>query len=358
MPSQETTAYISQAEVQIDGRRSPDVSANVVAALVEETIDGLFRCEIVLNNFGEPRDGRFDFLFFDRSVVDFGKNVGLGLGPGAPPQQVFAGRITGLEAQFPPTGNSRLILLAEDRLQDLRMTRRTRNFEDSSDADIITKIAQEHGLTPKIDMSGPTHRDVAQVNLSDLAFLRERARAVNAEVWVEGTDLYAMPRTRQDATPIELAYGVGLSAFQVRADLAHQCTAMSVSGWDVANKAALEESVDDSAVSSEINGIGGSRILEDKFGKRSEMLVHLVPLTVSEARTLAEARYRERARRFVTGNASAEGDARLQVGRYVKLANLGVMFDGVYYVTRVRHLFDIQGGYHTEFEVERADIGR
>ena len=38
----------------------------------------------------------------------------------------------------------------------------------------IRTIASDHSLTPEIDASGPTHKVLAQVNQSDLAFLRER----------------------------------------------------------------------------------------------------------------------------------------------------------------------------------------
>jgi hypothetical protein len=33
------------------------------------------------------------------------------------------------------------------------------------------------------------------------------------------------------------------------------------------------------------------------------------------------------------------------------------MFDGTYYVSRTRHLFSVEEGYRTEFDVERAGIG-
>ena len=77
-------------------------------------------------------------------------------------------------------------MLAEDRFQDLRMVRRSRTFEDVSDRDVIEQIAGEHGLTTDVDLDGPTYRVLAQVNQSDLAFLRERARAVDAELWLDG----------------------------------------------------------------------------------------------------------------------------------------------------------------------------
>jgi phage protein D len=52
----------------------------------------------------------------------------------------------------------------------------------------------------------------------------------------------------------------------------------------------------------------------------------------------------------------AEGDARLRVGTKLTLQATGTMFNGNYYVTGVRHLFDGVNGYRTEFAVERTGI--
>jgi phage protein D len=353
------SSYVSAPQILLSGQKDSDLSDNVVSILVEESIDGLFRCEIVLNNFGMIPNVGMDYLFFDRSKLNFGKEIGLRLGPGTPPVQLFSGRITALEAEYPAGGGSRIVVLAEDRLQDLRMTRRTRNFEDVSDADIIQQIAGEHGLEADVNATGPQHKCITQVNQSDLAFVRERARAVNAEVWVNEKKLQIKPRTSQTGSPVELAYGAGLFAFQVRADLAHQCTELSVSGWDVANKDTIQETADSSAVSGELGfGQDGGSILKTALGERKASVVHTVPLTSTEAQSIAKARYRERARRFVTGSAEAEGNPKIRVGTTVQLAELGDMFNGKYYVTRTVHLFDVASGYRTEFDVESPRIGR
>ncbi len=353
------SAYVSAPDVLLLGRRDPDLSSNIVAILVEENIDGLFRCEIVLNNFGFRPNGKMDYLFFDRDKLDFGKEIGIRLGPGTPPTQLFSGRITALEAEYPPGGGSRIVVLAEDRLQDLRMTRRTRSFEDMTDSEIIQQIANEHGLTPDVNSTSPKHKCITQVNQSDLAFVRERARAVSAEVWVNESKLHVKPRTAQTDAAVDLAYGASLFAFQVRADLAHQCTDLTVSGWDVASKDTITETATPSLVSGELgSGQDGGSILQKAFGKRKASIVHTVPLTSQEARAIAEARYRERARRFVTGSAEAEGDPKIRVGATVQLSELGAMFSGKYYVTRAMHLFDVANGYRTEFDVESPRIGR
>jgi len=353
------SAYLSTPVILLIGQKNNDLSDNVVSILIEENVEGLFRCEIVLNNFGMIQNGIMDYLFFDQSKLDFGKEIGVRLGPGQPPVQLFSGRITALEAEYPPGGGSRIVVLAEDRLQDLRMTRRTRSFEDMSDAQIIRQIVNEHGLTPDINITGPKHKCITQVNQSDLAFVRERARAVGAEVWVNESTVHVKARTAQTGAAVELAYGASLFAFQVRADLAHQCTELSVSGWDVASKNTIIETATPGSVSGELgSGQDGGNILKKAFGQRKASVVHTVPLTSEEAKSIADARYRERARRFVTGSAEAEGNPKIRVGTTVQLAELGSMFNGKYYVTRALHLFDVANGYRTEFDVESPRIGR
>jgi len=353
------TAYTSRAHVLIDGQVHQAATRDAVAALVEETIEGLYRCEITLTNFGQTQDRRTDYLYLGRDPLDFGKEIGLGLGPGDPPATVFTGRITALEAEYLEGSGARLRVLAEDRLQDLRMTRRTRSFEDLSDSDVIAQIAREHGLTPEVDLPGPSHATLAQVNQSDLAFIRERARACGAEIWVEGSTLHAAPRTARSAEPVELVYGGSLRAFSVRADLAHQCTELAVGGWDVAAKEAIRETSGPGDVSAELEGqVGGSAILQEKFGERVETLVHPTPVTPQGATTLAQAHYRERARRFVTGSGLADGTPQIRVGTTVTLGRLGALFNGTYTVVRVRHIYTLETGYRTEFDVERPWIGQ
>ena len=356
------TAYISQPRLKVGGRAAEGLSGDLLSLLVEETTEGLYRCEARFNNQG-PRTGQVSFLYFGRDTIEFGEEFAVELGPESDARQVFLGRISAIEADYLPGGGSQISVLAEDKLQDLRMTRRTRTFEDMSDEDILNQIAGEHSLTPDLSLTGPTHKTVAQVNQSDLAFIRERARAVDAEVWVEGSNLLAKPRKDRAAGNVTLEHGVNLVSFTVRADLSHQVTEVGVSGWDVAAKEAIEETADAGAISEELgSNTGGGAILQEVAGggafvERKERVVHMAPLTSEEARTLAQARYRERARRFITGSGLADGNPQLRVGATVNLSSLGSLFDGEYLVVRVRHTYDTTFGYRTEFGVERPGIG-
>jgi phage protein D len=239
------------------------------------------------------------------------------------------------------------------------MTRRTRSFEDMSDADIFQQIASDHSLQAQVELNGPPHKLVAQVNQSDLAFLRQRARALAAEIWLEDTTLHAASRgSRSGGTPARLTYGANLLSFSVLADLANQRSAVTASGWDVSGKQSATHEADESVISGELNGLpSGPGLLAEKLGERKEFLAHTMPFDGDEATSHAEAYFRMMARRFVTGRGILQPPPLLHVGGTVTLAGLGGLFNGDYYVSEVRHSFTLTHGFRSEFRVERPFIG-
>ncbi len=344
--------YEARPVISIDGIENAGLKANITALLVEETTEGMCRCEATFGNWGGG-----GFLYFDRTVLDFGKTIAITIGQGDAKAQIFKGRISAIEAHYSKLASPDIVILAEDRLQDLRMTRRTRTFDDVNDADMMRQIASGHSLTPDIDINGAKHKILAQVNQSDLAFIRERARAADAEIWVEDTTLHVKKRSSRRSSDITLTYQKGLLEFSVTADIAGQRTGLSVTGWDVSSKSEIKNESTETSISGELNGKrSGAGILQSAFGKRTEQISHFSPSTSDEARMLSESYFCRMARKFVSGYGTADCDGRIRVGVHLELKRLGELFDGEYYVTQVKHTFDLQNGCRTHFAVERAWI--
>lgn len=344
----------SRPDFFVGGEEKPALAGGLVALSIVENTAGLYRCEARFGNWG-TKEQATDFLYFDRQVLDFGKDFQVKLAG----KVIFDGRVMALEASYPEGQAPEIAVLAEDRFQDLRMTRRTRTFADMSDADVFNQIASDHGLTPSVDVQSATYKVLAQVNQSDLAFMRERARAIDAELWMDGRTLNVKTRVGRNGETVEMTRGNQLREFRALADLAMQRTSVKVSGWDVPGKQALEHEATDSVISAEVGSDeSGVSILQSKLGARKESLAHAVPLNSQEAQHAAETFFRMSARRFVVGYGVAETKADVRVGNYVELKELGVMFSGKYYLTEVRHLFDNAKGIRTEFRAERAGIGR
>jgi uncharacterized protein len=354
MADDTTALHDARPVIYAGGQEQPELGGGLLNLFICEQTTGLYRCEAKFSNWGQ-KNGTTDFLYFDRQTLDFGKSFQVKLGG----DMLFDGRIMGLEADFPEAGPPTINVLAEDRFQDLRMTRRTRTFADVSDADVFNQIANDHGLSPSVSVQGPTYKVLAQVNQSDLAFLRERARAIDAEVWMDGSSLNAQTHSGRGNQTLQLKHGSELRSFCVLADLAMQRTSVAVNGWDVSGKQALQYEATDAAISSELNDDESNvQILQAKLGARKEALAHTVPLNSQEAQAEAETFFRLSARRFLTGRGIAETKTNLRVGNKVELQKLGPLFDGKYYLIEIKHLFDTAKGLRTEFTAERAGIGR
>jgi phage protein D len=348
--------YSARPSFELGGSESAELTDHVLSLVVAETADGLARCELVVGNWsGTSEHG---YLFNQRDVVDFGSELTVRIGDGDRAGRVFQGRVTGIEAHYPAARPPEIVFLAEDHLQDLRMTRRTRTFEDASDADVIRDVVSAHGLTPQIDIDGPTHKHVAQLNLSDLAFVRDRARVADADVWIDGSTVHVVARARRRSETVTLTFARDLYEASVLADLAGQRSKVVVAGWDVAAKEAIAAEAAIDAVRSEIGqDTAGVDLLEQKLGARTETLVHTAPATTAAAQACADAELRARSRRFLVATGRSEGDSRLRVGARVRLAGLGRSFSGAYTLVEVEHTFDGRLGYHTRFRAERPGIG-
>lgn len=342
--------------IVVNGQDNEDLADGMLSMTIVETINGLYSCEAVFGNWGAVNN-TIDYLYFDRTLLDFGVSFQVKLAEDA----IFDGRITGLEGHFHEGSPPEVAVLAEDRLQDLRMTRRTRTFTGPiTDQEVVNKIAGAYGLMVNGTVSGPQHDLLVQFNQSDLAFLRERMRAIDAELWVESNTLHVSShQERAGQPPLELMYGYDLREFSVLADLAGQRTSVSANGWDTRSKTAILFEATSEAISSETGSDqSGISILSSTFGQRREVLAHTVPLTNDEAKYAAQTYLRMSARRFVVGHAVADPNSMLRVGNTVNLNELGLLFSGKYYLTEVRHLFDDATGMRTEFTAERPGLGR
>jgi phage protein D len=343
----------ARPSIEIDGRRDATLSSALLSLLVVDSVDGPARCEATFGNWGGQE--RAGFQHFGRDRLEFGKALRVALAGGS----LFDGRITAITATFPDGGPPHVGVCAEDRLQDLRMVRRTRTFADATLADVLRRVAGDHGLQPDVDVSGETYRELAQVNQSDLAFVRDLARREDVQVWVEGTTLKAAQRARRRGATVELAWAGELREFCVSADLAHQRTKLVGAGWNVADKQAARHEADEGAIRGELaGGASGASTLQRAFGARVDTLAHAVPASDAQARALAEASFRHLARRFVVGRGVAETRPELRVGAKLRVGGVGPLFEGEYTVTDVTIRFDATAGLRTEFVCDRPSIGQ
>lgn len=348
--------YSARPTVRIDTRSDERVAGLLRGMEMTEQEGGLSALELRLGNIAGNPQGGADYPFEADDLVRLGASIAVYAGDEGSPQEIFRGVITGLEAEFEEDAAPELVVLAEDRLQQARLARRTATYDEMSVADIARRVAGGLGLTPRISGLGRPCGVQVQLNESDLAFLRRLLARYDADAQVVGDELHVSPRgdVRRGALSLEL--GSQLRRARVAADLAHQVTAVTVTGWDPEQGSRVDARSVGAALGPG-SGSDGARVLGRALGERVHHVGHLAATTQAEADAIAAAAFDARARRFLHVEGTAEGNPALRVGSHVALAGLGRRFDNTYFVTYACHRWDEERGYQTDFEAECAFWG-
>lgn len=358
--------------VRIDGVVDEELTLELVELRIEEQRHGLKTLEIsflAAGEGGDPEAGQPPApRFLDGQHLDFGKRIEVVVGPAGGlesrpeegPTTAFDGKISAIEVSFAESAPPRVCVFAEDRFMELRLTRRVQAWGQLSDADIARAIAERHGLDADADAPGPSWESVKQLNMSDLAFLRERARLIGAELWIEADTLHFKARGAARHTDINLARGGNLLEVTARADLAHQRSGVRVRGWDASLAEAIDVLADGELVKDEPDareGLTGPELLERNFGRRTSLRVREVPPDREAAEDLAKAELLRRARGFVKVSGVSSGTPHMTVGSRLSLDHVGAPFEGEgYTVTEICHSYDRNLGFRTRFDAERSTI--
>lgn len=344
----------------VAGRTVADMGRDLVRLDVREGAMGLRTLVARLMAVGEDSDGSAGSLrYLDGQDVDLGSAITATIGPSGDARQVFNGTVSALELTMTEGGYPVVTICAEDALMRLRMASRSATWSDVSDADLVSRIADLHGLGAQVDLDGPTHPVVQQQAESDLAFLRRRLSRIAGELWVDADDVvHAADRTARPGPTIGLVQGNDLIAVTARVDLAHQRSSVVVRGWDRRAVEVVAEEAGADVISAETTqGRTGPALVADVFGQVALARVDRGAGDSALAQALADAEMRRRARGFVTVDGTTAGTPDMVPGAHLILHRVGRPFaGGGYRVVAVHHSYDLAVGHRTDFTAERAEV--
>lgn len=357
-PVSPTAVYTARPTVKVATQEYALLNELLLGMRMTEQDGGIAALELRFRNFARTPDGSGDFIFEDESILELGAAISVFAGDVLNPQEIFRGWITGLELNFPDSSDQtrrEITVLAEDAFQMARMTARTKSYENAKISEVARELAKKLSLRPVITDLAENIGTQFQLNESDLIFLRRLLARYDGDMQVVGEELHVAPRSAVQRGKITLNRPGQLRSARLLADLAHQTTAITATGWNPVEGSRIQ-----ATATGENPGPGegrkGATILQDAFGERKLHLGHVTATTTAEIEALAAAEFDQRARRFTTVQGTAEGNPQLRVGSHVALEGVGPRFSNTYYVTRVCHRYDQKNGYLTDFEGECAFI--
>jgi phage protein D len=342
--------HISHVNLKIEGAPVPD---EVAGFLVEVVVDhslhlpSMFTLRLFTPNMRWLEDETFRE----------GKKVEILVGD--PPVKLIMGKIAALEPELDQE-NPALVVRGYDLSHKLYRGRKRRSFNNVTDADLVTQLAQESGLVPgDIDTPpGAPHEYVFQNNQTNAEFLLERARRLGFELFVEEDRLnFHKPPTGGES--VRLAWGETLRRFSARLSTSEQVNEVEVRGWDFRQKDKVEGHATTGAGQAQ-NGISqpGATIATNAWGEAKIAIVDQYVRSPEEAETFAQAALDELSSSFVEADGLCDGNPSVVPGKQVEIQGVGTRFNGKYYVTQVLHEWNLATGLTTRFVASgRRDHG-
>jgi phage protein D len=356
-----TTFHVPEFSVTVGGQELHGTNtADFLSVQFKDSIKELSSFEMSLNNWNDGSDGgERGFKYSDDDTrITLGQEVSLKMGYRDAPQlvEMMVGEITAFDPQFPAGGGPTVAVRGFDRLHRWRNAPRSFNWKNKTDSEIASEIAARHNMPVTVDDTRVKHRHVPQHNMDDVAFLLERAKRINFELFVRN-DVLHFTETREGQEPsLTLEWGKSLISFSPSLTLAKQVSKVTVRSWHPKEGRLIEKSVDRAKLAKQGSGKNAGQVLDEALGeKKEEIITSDQVLSDEEAERLAESVLLRSSYAFVTGQGQTMGLPALRAGTNIRLTGLGKRFEGNYYVTESTHRID-GSGYTTSFGVRKVVI--
>lgn len=314
------------------------------------------------------------------ALEDAGLRIGSGVrilarpGPGG---RLLTGEVTAVEGYYQGTAG-RTVVRGYDLCHRLQRARRTRSFDDVTDADVARRIAGEARLpVGTVTETRTVHRHLLQCNQSDWEFLSLRAREIGFHLGMvdgrfcfreapvladsgEGVPELAMPgellRFEPRVTAGNLTPEVEVRVWDpLRAALSpaapvptSSATASGASPLGLTEVAALFRTV--GGAPGGVSGSPGPDAAADREPPPSPAALVVNSLPVASAEEASAALAASVGGTFAEAEGDAVGDPAIRAGATVHVSGIPRLFPARWLVTRARHVFDLaEHGYRTEF---------
>ncbi len=304
--------------------------------VVEKEVNRIPKASIVL------LDGDAASQDFELSNEDFfvpGNKIEITAGYHNDEDTIFKGVVVkhGLKIRSEGT-----FLLIECRDQAVKMSlgRKSNYFYESTDSDIIKELIEKHGLSATVATTSFSHPEMIQYRASDWDFMVTRAQFNGQLCFIDdGTITVGAPEISSN-TEETVVFGSSIYEFDGEIDARHQYQKISSYAWDIAEQSVLESEGQDPGFN--LNGNLSSNDLAEAFNVENLEFRHGGQLTQEELQEWSNGRavYQQLAKS--RGRVRFQGISNVKPGKTLKLEGVGNRFNGVVYVTGVRH--EISGG--------------
>jgi phage protein D/phage baseplate assembly protein gpV len=273
------------------------------------------------------------------------KTAGIG---GRATATIFKGEIAAVEPEFTAKGCT-IVARAYDKSHKLNRVRKTRTFQQMSAADMVKKVANEAGLSPRTTATTVVHEFFQQSNETDWDFAWRLALMHDYEVVVHDATLHFRPANESSGAAVALKWQEDLISFRPRMSGVQQPTTVNVRAWDPKGKLKVNGSASSGETTSQA-GVQRSKVAND-LGGGTTAVTDRVAANNAEANAIAKSTLDRLADAFYEADGIALGNPAIKAGGKVNITGVGQQFSGTFTVSSTTHSYRGGIGYRTAFQI-------
>ena len=191
---------------------------------------------------------REDFEMSSGNLFIPGNEIEIKAGYHSSESTLFKGIITKHSIRSKKDKPSLLNIELKDKSVKLTVGRKNKYFEEIKDSEIIEEIINNYGLTPDVEATGVTHKEMVQHYVTDWDFLVSRAEVNGKLVFADDGKITVKKPDLSGDPVLNLAYGHNVYDFEAGMDARDQFTAVKSSAWDFTSQEIIEGTADEPSI--------------------------------------------------------------------------------------------------------------
>lgn len=264
-----------------------------------------------------------------------GKEVEILAGYETNENSIFKGIIVKHSICLERSGYSALELVIKDKAVTLALSRKNAIFEEMTDSEAIEEIAEAKGLLTEVESSKIFHAQLVQYQSSDWDFIICRAEANGFVVTTIDNKLVIQSPKVEEEPKLSLTYGANLFEFEQEIDIRNQHPSFVANSWDSINQEALQ--IEGEPIELKEAGNLSSSTLSDLLKSPSWEVYHSGNIGEQEVQQWADGINLKSKLSKIRGRVLCQGIGEIFPGDTIELRGMGDRFNGLAYVSGVRH---------------------
>jgi Rhs element Vgr protein len=261
---------------------------------------------------------------------------------------IFTGIVVKHSVKINGDNYARLIIECRDKALAMTVGRKNANFINKTDNQIISTLISNHnGLTPSVDSTSVTYKELVQYYASDWDYMMARAEVNGFLVTVDAGTVSVKAPLASASPVLTLTYGMDLIDFQAELDSRWQLSSVTSTSWDLAQLAIVQQTAQPAALTGQ--GDLDSKTLSKVLGTGDFALQTAAPLESATLTAWSKAQQTKAALSRIRGSMQFQGSALVKPGVVLELKGVGTHFNGNVIASNVMHRLH-DGNWITEVE--------